>query len=325
MIRSFLKTVLFGSLLALSAQAALAANADSYLPGFRLVDGSQLNQLVDRVNGTTGGTYSGFFGVGANQVTITGAATGVAPRITAGGTASDTNIGIIIAPKGTGYVHLGGTAIGNGSVRVPTVASAVNAVTLTGAVTTAEPTITTGGANSDTNIGIVMAGQGTGAACLAGSTCANSSLTAVNTASAVTHVTVTGGTTGVAPTIAGAGETNTSLGLLGAGNGIVTLGTPAVTCSGTTTATCQGQSFTASVTGLTTAAGGTTSAAMTVTNASVTSSARRTICQVNGYGGTGIPMATTVTPGTGSVSFTITNVAASGSLNATVPVACLVF
>ena len=97
------------------------------------------------------------------------------------------------------------------------------------------------------------------------------------------------------------------------------------TCSGTTTATCQGQRFIASVTGLTTAAVGVESAAMTVTDASVVAATSIVECNVNIYAGTGDPIATRVTPGTGTVSFTITNVAGSGSLNATVPVACVVF
>ena len=105
----------------------------------------------------------------------------------------------------------------------------------------------------------------------------------------------------------------------------INVGQARATCSGTTTATCQGVRFTASVTGLTTAAAGNTSAAMTVTNATVVSSAYIVQCQVNGYAGTGQPVVTGVIPGTGNVSFTITNVAASGSLNATVAVACEVF
>lgn len=97
-----------------------------------------------------------------------------------------------------------------------------------------------------------------------------------------------------------------------------------VLASGTTTSTATGVRLTVSVTGLTTAAAGTTSAAMTVTDTSVTA-ASQVLCSVNAYGGTGVPIATTITPAAGSFSFTITNVAASGSLNATVPVACVVF
>jgi hypothetical protein len=98
-----------------------------------------------------------------------------------------------------------------------------------------------------------------------------------------------------------------------------------VTASGTTTSTATGTRLTVSVTGLTTAAAGTTSAAMTVTDTAVVGTNSIVLCAVNGYGGTGVPIATTITPAAGSFSFTITNVAATGSLNATVPVSCLVF
>lgn len=212
------------------------------------------------------------------------------------------------------------------AINTPSVTSAVNAVSITAGATTVAPKISvgdTGTGTSDTNIGLVVSGKGTGNLCLAGTTCANSSLQAVNTASAVTHVTVTGQTTGVAPSIAAAGETNLDLSLLGAGTGHVTLGAT-TTCSGTTTATCSAQRFVVSITGLTTAAAGNTSAAMTVTNTRVVSASVNVICSVNGYSGTGVPIVTNITPGTGSVSMTVTNIAASGSLNATVPIACLV-
>lgn len=101
---------------------------------------------------------------------------------------------------------------------------------------------------------------------------------------------------------------------------------PVSTCTGTTTATCQGLRFVASVTGLTTAAAGTSSAAMTVTDATVTQAgAVNVVCAVAAYSGTGQPIVTNITPATGTVSFQITNVAASGALNATVPVFCQVF
>ena len=73
-----------------------------------------------------------------------------------------------------------------------------------------------------------------------------------------------------------------------------------------------------------TAAAGNESAAMTVTNTNVVAATTEVICNVNIYAGTGNPVVTRVTPGVGTVSMTITNVAASGSLNATVPIACVV-
>jgi hypothetical protein len=99
---------------------------------------------------------------------------------------------------------------------------------------------------------------------------------------------------------------------------------PLVTASGTTTSTATGTRLQISVTGLTTAAAGTTSAAMTVTDTSV-ALASLILCSVNIYAGTGVPIPTNIIPAAGSFSFTITNVAGSGSLNATVPVSCMVF
>lgn len=96
-----------------------------------------------------------------------------------------------------------------------------------------------------------------------------------------------------------------------------------VTCSGTTTATCTGLRVVVSVTGLTTAAG-VTSATMTVTDTSVTASSTM-LCQANGYGGAGNPMPVNVVPGAGSFTFAVQNTHASAALNATVPVACMVY
>lgn len=94
-------------------------------------------------------------------------------------------------------------------------------------------------------------------------------------------------------------------------------------CTGTTTSTCQGLKLLVSTTGLTTAAG-VTATAMTVTDASVAANSIL-ICQVNGYAGTGNPVALNVVPGAGSFTFQIENTHASAALNATVVTACLVY
>ena len=96
-----------------------------------------------------------------------------------------------------------------------------------------------------------------------------------------------------------------------------------VTCTGTTTSTCQGLRFVSSYSGLTTAAG-VTSAAQTVTNASVVASSI-IICASNGYAGTGNPNPVNIVPAAGSFTYQIQNSHASAALNATVPVACLVY
>lgn len=96
-----------------------------------------------------------------------------------------------------------------------------------------------------------------------------------------------------------------------------------VTGSGTTTATASGLRSVVSITGLTTAAG-VTAATMTVTNTSVVASST-IFCQPNGYGGTGNPIVVNIVPGAGSFTFAIQNTHASAALNATVPVACMVY
>lgn len=95
------------------------------------------------------------------------------------------------------------------------------------------------------------------------------------------------------------------------------------TCSGTTTATCTGTRFTVSVTGLSTAAG-VTSAAMAVTDTSITA-ASVVICESLGYGGAGNPRPTNVVATASTATFVIQNTHASAALNATVPVACMVY
>lgn len=207
------------------------------------------------------------------------------------------------------------------------IGTGVNKVSLSGGATTVDPVITVGGSSSDTNVGITMATKGTGAYNFSTNTNVQQ-FGITNTASAVDYLSCSGAATAnpalVTCTATGS-DTNINIVLATKAAGNVKLGTNTVsTCSGTTTATCQGQRFVVSITGLTTAAS-TLSAAMTVTNANVVSSASTVMCQVNGYGGTGVPVAVNVTPGTGSVALNIQNVSTGAALNATVPVACVVF
>lgn len=326
-------------------------------------------------------------GTGVNQITLTGAATGTLPVIASGGTGADANIGLLIDASGTGTVYFGGTTAANASVSVPGVTSSVNQIVLTGAATGSVPTITVGGSGADANRGIALAGNGTGAVLVGGTTTTLAGLQIAQTASRVNDFVLTpaaagntpgfiaGGagsdaTLGVAFGTAGTGaiafntdntvqqfgvgrtasavdylscagaatanpalvactatgtDTNVNINLISKAAGNVKLGVAtAAACSGTTTATCQGQRFIVSITGLTTAAS-TLSAAMTVTNANVVSSASTVMCQVNLYTGTGVPVAVNVTPGTGTVALNIQNVSTGAALNATVPIACVVF
>lgn len=261
-----------------------------------------------------------------NQVVVTGNAAGTRPSLIAGGSGADTNVGITLAGKGTGTVLIGGTTTTLAGLQVAQTASAVNDIIVTNGATASVPTIASGGAGADANIGLQINASGTGTVRIGGTT-TTAGLQIAQTAAAVNDVVVTNAATGTVPsiTLGGAGaDANRDLNVAAAGTGVVTLGAARATCSGTTTATCTGQRFTASVTGLTTAAGGTSATAMTVTNTNVVAATSLVVCNVNGYSGTGQPIATNVTPGTGTVSFQVTNIAASGSLNATVPVACVV-
>lgn len=287
-----------------------------------------------------GGTYALSQGAGGALVTTLSSGDVIPvtpstnPTLNVGITA--TNLATYIKASGSGpstitSASANALAVGPTGTTAPTfnvdasVTSNVTGLNVQGQATTAGVFVT---ALGSTNEPVFLAGKGTGPVYIGGTTTTLAGLQVAQTASRVNGIIVTPAATGTAAVIqeGGAGaDANRDLNVAAAGTGIITLGQARATCSGTTTATCQGQRFTASITGLTTAAAGTTSAAMTVTNASVVSSASIVECKVNGYAGTGIPLVTTIIPGTGQVSFTITNVAASGALNATVPAACVVF
>jgi hypothetical protein len=108
-----------------------------------------------------------------NEATITNAATGNAPSISA--TGDDTNIGIIVKGKGTGPVRLGqatSTGVqlevdqpildssGNELIKVVKTASAVNEITVANAASAANPIISATG--NDANIGIDFQAKGIG-------------------------------------------------------------------------------------------------------------------------------------------------------------------
>jgi hypothetical protein len=261
-----------------------------------------------------------------NQVLVTGAATGNVTTLIAGGSGADAAAVLSIASNGTGTLLLGGGTTTLAGLQVLQPASRVNDFVLTPTATGSTPGFEAGGAGSDATLGVAFGTQGTGA--IAFDTAVNVQQFAVtHTATAVDYLNATGSAAGSpgTPTLSALGtDTNINMVLLTKAAGNVKLGTStASTCTGTTTATCQGQRFVASVTGLTTAAS-TLSAAMTVTDANVVSSSASVVCQANGYAGTGIPVVVNIVPGTGSVAFNIQNVSTGAALNATVPVACVV-
>jgi hypothetical protein len=109
-------------------------------------------------------------------------------------------------------------------VAISPTASAVNYLNFTGAATGAAPTISAAG--SDTNIGLVLTGKGTGVVALGGTTAANSGVQVVPTTSAVNYLTLTGGPTGNGGNIAvGGTDTNANLVLKSKGSFNITLQT----------------------------------------------------------------------------------------------------
>lgn len=93
-----------------------------------------------------------------NYVQVTGAATTVAPQITAQG--SDTNIAMVLSSKGTSDIQLRTNNTGQIQFQVLHTASAVNRPTATGSIAGAAPVI--GVAGSDTNIDLALTPKGTG-------------------------------------------------------------------------------------------------------------------------------------------------------------------
>ena len=99
------------------------------------------------------------------------------------------------------------------------------------------------------------------------------------------------------------------------------------TVSGTNgTLVVGGLRFSATITGLTTAAS-TMASATTITNASINASSV-VVCGVTNYAGTyatnGIPIVVGVQPGAGTMTFNILNVATANALSGNITVSCLV-
>lgn len=181
-----------------------------------------------------------------NYIKITNAATATEPAIEAVG--DDTNVGLLLAGKGTGGVGLGqATSLGvvlvatqplmdqnlNELFKFTATASAINEFTVANAATGNGPSlVSTGG---DTNIPATVAGKGTGAVILGQATSTDVRLAAdqpigdssgnelikfVKTASAVNEITVTNNATGSSPSIsATGGDTNINVVITGKGSG----------------------------------------------------------------------------------------------------------
>ena len=117
-----------------------------------------------------------------------------------------------------------GAAPGSESLRVTPVASAVNYVSVFGAVTGQTPTISPQG--SDTNIPFGLSSKGTSALTFYTNAFGNIQFNIANTASAVNYLQATGGATGAAVTMSAQGtDTNIDLALTPKGTGVLSFGT----------------------------------------------------------------------------------------------------
>jgi VCBS repeat-containing protein len=175
------------------------------------VTNSQLSNSAVTIGNTTvslGGSTSSLGNLALNNVTVG---------------ATIANTGVFTTLTNTGTAYLGG-ASGNQSLQVNNVASAVNYAQIVGAVTGSAPLISAQG--TDTNIGLVLTGKGTGVVALGGSTAANSAAQFVPTASSVNYVQFTGAATGISPSFLSTG-TDAAVGffLSTKGNANVNFGT----------------------------------------------------------------------------------------------------
>ena len=160
------------------------------------------DRLDVKLSGTDLFRFNGTVTTPVNGIDFVASATGVATHAIATGT--DTNIDLELRSKGSGDVVLADDS-GNEILIAADVASAVNEVTVTNAVTTAPPFIqATGG---DTNIDLELRSKGSGDVVLADDS-GNEILIAADVASAVNEITITNAATGNAPIIQSSGETN---------------------------------------------------------------------------------------------------------------------
>jgi hypothetical protein len=135
--------------------------------GFSIIT-SNTTQEVLKFNGV---------GSGANEITVSNAATGNSPTLSA--TGDDTNIAITLAGKGTGAIKLGqATSTGvvlvadqpiqdssaNAFIKFTKATSAVNQITVANAATGSGVSISATG--SDSNIALTLSAKGTGAVTL---------------------------------------------------------------------------------------------------------------------------------------------------------------
>ena len=167
-------------------------------------------------NASAGGTSLGLTNANLGAVAFQNGSSGAI--FTNGATALrlGTNGATAINIASNQVISLGAIA-GAESLRVTPVASAVNYVNVSGAITTGAPELSAQG--SDTNINLLLRGKGTGVVALGGSTVANSGFSVNPVASSVNYVQAQGGITGNPATVSSQGtDSNVALWLQAQGN-----------------------------------------------------------------------------------------------------------
>jgi len=279
------------------------------------------NVLLGGTTTTLAGLQIGQPASRVNDFVLTPTATGSTPGFEAGGAGADATVGVAFGTQGTGSIAFD-TDTNVQQFDILRTASAVNNVTVTGS--TGSNVVPIGVEGSGTNVPVSLAGKGTGAVLVGGTTTTLAGLQVAQTASRVNDVVVTPGATGTAATITGASagaDANANLGVAGNGTGIVLLGQAICTITGASPQTCNGQRGIVTTGTLATAAA--TDATYTINNSSVTTSSL-VQCTDQGYSGTlvtnGYPVIMTCVPGSGSIAVHITNLHSANALNGTVKI-----
>ncbi|HYF09288.1 MAG TPA: glycosyl hydrolase family 28-related protein, partial [Acetobacteraceae bacterium] len=156
-----------------------------------------------------------------NSVILSGAATG--GRVSVAAQGSDANVGLTLASKGTGSVQLHTRKASGLELAAP--GTPVNSLRVNAAASGGRIGLVAQG--SDTNVGMDVAGKGTGTVALQAN--GANGLVVTNPASTVNNVQVSGAAAGAAPQIAAQGsDANVTLQLAGKGTGAVQSAAPFV-------------------------------------------------------------------------------------------------
>lgn len=193
-----------------------AANAS----GQTLLGGQSVNSAALIIAGNATAT---------NGLLLTAGQSGSPTTLVIGGSSADANQSLIIAGVGTGTVALGGAgnSLARAGLLVAGVASTVNVVQISSAVSGSAPIIQVTGSSGDANAGLIVAAIGTGNVGIGGaSTLAGAGLTVAGVTANVDGITITGSSTGgTAVTIAATGsDTNLNLKLSAKGTGQLMIG-----------------------------------------------------------------------------------------------------